>query len=167
MIASRRLLIAGLAALAAAGCSSQAKMTMRQPKTTTIPSGHTLALALTSDGDEDSREVAQKTRSALYGRLVSEGIFKQVVPADESADYGMDIKLSGVDVVSQGARIFFGVLAGANELTADVTVRDKRDDSAIMAFTVTGSSAAHPMSAENDMDDAIDEVVTKIVDALR
>lgn len=167
MIASRRLLVAGLAAAAVVGCSSQAKMTTRQPKTTAIPSGHTLALALTSDGDADSREVAQKTRAALYGRLVSEGIFKQVVPAGEGADYSMDLKLSGVDVVSQGARIFFGVLAGANELTADVTLKDRRDDRTIMAFTVTGSSAAHPLSDENDMDDAIDEVVTKIVDALR
>lgn len=167
MIASRRHLVVGLAAAAVVGCSSQAKLTMRQPKTTTIPSGHTLALAITSEGDADSREVSQKTRSALYGRLVSEGIFKQVMPAGENADYAMDLKLSGVDVISQGARIFFGVLAGANELTADVTLKDNQDDRTVMAFTVTGSSASHPMSAENDMDDAIDEVVTKIVDALR
>jgi hypothetical protein len=167
MIANRRILLLAMAAAVATGCSSSAKMTMRQPKAAGIASGHSVALALTSDGDEDSREVAQKVRSSLYGRLVSEGIFKQVVNADQDADYAMDVKLSGVDMVSQGARIFFGVLAGANELTADVTVRDRQNNGTITAFSVSGESAAHPMSSENDMDDAIDEVVTKIVEALR
>ena len=167
MIATRRIVLLAMAAVIAVGCSSSAKMTVQQPKTVRIASGHSVALALTSDGDEDSREVAQKVRSALYGRLVSDGVFEQVVSAGEDADYAMDVKLSGVDVVSQGARIFLGVLAGANELTANVVVRDKQSSAAITAFSVSGKSAAHPMSSENDMDDAIDEVVTKIVEALR
>ncbi len=167
MIANRRILLLSLVAIVGAGCSSHAKVTMRQPKAGRIPSGHSVALTLTSGGDEDSREVAQMTRSALYGRLVSEGIFRQILPAEEAADYAMDVKLSDVDAVSQGARIFFGVFAGANELTADVTVRDNLSHQIIAAFSVTGESAAHPMSAENDMDDAVDEVVTKVVDALR
>ena len=168
MLANRRIvLLLALVVAVAAGCSSHATMTMRQPKTSPIVPGHSVALKFASNGDEDSREVAQELRSELYGRLVSEGLFKQVLSAEEDADYAMDVRLSGVDVVSQGARIFLGVFAGANELTADVVVRDKRSGDIITSFSVTGDSAAHPMSSENDMDDAIDEVVTKIVGALR
>ncbi|MGH6893596.1 MAG: hypothetical protein ACREEP_15200, partial [Dongiaceae bacterium] len=98
VLVNRRILLLGMAAIIGAGCSSSAKMTVRQPKAGQIESERSVALTLTSEGDEDSREVAQKTRSELYGRLVTEGIFKQVLPADESADYAMDVSLSGVDV---------------------------------------------------------------------
>jgi hypothetical protein len=111
--------------------------------------------------------VAQKTRSVLHGRLVSEDIFRQVLPAGESADYGMDVKLSNIVLVSQEARMLFAALAGANELTAEVTLRSKPDNSTITVFTVTGKSAANLYSSENDMNAAIEEVVMKIVDALR
>ncbi len=150
-----------------AGCSSSAKMTVQQPKSQAISSQSTVALDVTAPGDEDSREVAQNVRSALFGRLVSEALFKQVLAKDEPADYRMTVALSNVDVVSQGARIFLGVFAGSNDLTADVVVIKPDETAAVTKFQVVGSSAAHPLSSENDMDDAIKELVTKIVEALR
>jgi hypothetical protein len=166
----RKLHCAVLAAIICAlvaGCSSSAKMTVQQPKTEIISSQSTVALDVTAPGDEDSREVAQNVRAALFGRLVSEGLFKQVLAKDQAADYRMTVALSNVDVVSQGARIFLGVFAGSNDLTADVTVTKAVATADLARFQVVGASAAHPLSSENDMDDAIKELVTKIVEGLR
>jgi hypothetical protein len=163
----RYALVAALFGALVAGCSSSAKMTVQQPKTETISSQSTVALDVTAPGDEDSREVAQNVRAALFGRLVSEGLFTQVMAKDQAADYRMVVALSKVDVVSQGARIFFGVLAGSNDLTADVSVAKGQAIEPITKFQVVGASASHPLSSENDMDDAIKELVTKIIEALR
>jgi hypothetical protein len=163
----RYAVLAALLGVLVGGCSSSAKMTMQQPKTETISSRSTVALDVTAPADEDSREVAQNVRAALFGRLVSEGLFTQVLARDQVADYRMVVALSKVDVVSQGARIFFGVLAGDNDLTADVTVSKSDAADPLTRFQVVGASASHPLSSENDMDDAIKELVTKIVEALR
>jgi hypothetical protein len=163
----RYALVAALLGALVAGCSSSAKMTVQQPKSEPISSQSIVALDVTAPADEDSREVAQNVRAALFGRLVSEGLFSQVVAKDQPADYRMVVALSNVDVVSQGARIFLGVFAGSNDLTADVTLAKGTTIEPIAKFQVVGASAAHPLSSENDMDDAIKELVTKIVEALR
>jgi hypothetical protein len=69
--------------------------------------------------------------------------------------------------VSQGAGIFFGVLAGSNKLAASVSLYDQQTDNLITSFEAGDESASHPMSAENDIDDAIREAVDEIVLALR
>ena len=160
---------AALTALAifAAACSSSGTLEMRQQKTETIPPGHTVALSVAGPNDEDSQSVIQDLRTYLFGLLPSQGLFAQVVTPDQPAHYEMDVAVSGVEEVSQGARIFLGVLAGSNDLTTDVTVTDRRTDQVVTSFRAAGESASHPFSSENDMDDAIKEVGTKIVQALR
>ncbi len=60
-----------------------------------------------------------------------------------------------------------GVPAGSNELKAAVTLNDAATKAVVTVFDVSGESAAHPLSSENGMDDAIREAATKIVSALQ
>ena len=150
-----------------AACSSSGELKMKTAKSASIPPGRSVALDVTSAGDEDSRNAAHRMRIELFGRLVAEGVFRQVVAAAEPADYRMEVALGGVDEVSQGARIFFGVMAGANELTAAVSLRDTATDAVVTAFDVAGESAAHPLSSESGMDAAIREAATRIIAALQ
>jgi Domain of unknown function (DUF4410) len=163
--AVRKVMILGVMLMLAA-CSSSGSIEMKQPKTAAIPAGKVVALNVTAPADEDSADALHLIRNELFGRLVAEGVFKEVVAAEEPADYRMDVVLSNVDEVSQGARIFFGVLAGSNELKAAVTVIDAATAQPVTSFNVGGESASHPMSSENGLEDAVREAVTRIIGAL-
>jgi hypothetical protein len=162
----------GLAALGLVGlllltaCNSSGTLAVSTPKAEPIPSGKLVALNVTSAEDEDSRDAAGRLQNDLFARLVTEGVFKQVVQAGQPADYRMTIALSGVEKVSQAARIFLGVLAGSNELKADVTLLTSAGK-VVEQFTVTGESASHPLSDENGLGDAVREAATKTVQALK
>lgn len=155
------------------GCSSSGEMKMSQPLTTSIERGEIAALSVkisenAGAGDSDAaREVAQRLKGQLFGRLVSEGVFRQVVHEGDKSKYILDVTLSDANEVSQGARIFFGVLAGSNTLVVVVKLFDAASPHPLTEFVVTGESASHPFSSENDMDDAIREVVDEIVLALQ
>lgn len=153
--------------LFAAACSSSGSLEVKTPKAAAIAPGHSVALNVTSAGDEESRDAAHQMRIELFGRLVAEGVFRQVVAAGEPADYRMDVALSGVEEVSQGARIFFGVMAGSNELKAAVTLYDAATNTVVTAFDASGESASHPLSSESGMEDAIREAASKIIRALQ
>ena len=153
-------------------CSSSGEIKISKPLVERIDNSDVAALSVSASASVDSsdseiREVMQRLQGALFGRLVSEGVFKQVVHENEPSQYFIDVKLMDADEVSQGARIFLGVLAGANSLIVSVTVTDTGKDEHVTNFVVTGKSASHPLSSENDMDDAIREVVDEIILALR
>jgi hypothetical protein len=156
------LLAAGLSA-----CSADATTSVQQPKTQTISAKSSVALQVTSTPDEDSQEVVQQLRSELYGHLVSDGVFAQVVAPNAPADYTMTVSVDQVRKVSQTSRILLGVIAGDNELNAHVDLKSSANQADVARFDVKGESASHPMSSENDMDSAIQKVVEKIVAALR
>ena len=156
-------------------CSSSGSIQIAKQKTATIPPGSTVSLSVTvalpddadDDAREDANEVTHRLKSQLFGRLMSEAVFKQVLQPGERANYRMDVKLLIAVEVSQGARIFLGVLAGSNKLTASVSLYDQSADDLITSFEVGGESASHPLSAENDIGDAIREAVDEIILALR
>jgi anti-anti-sigma regulatory factor len=156
--------LAGLLLLTA--CNSSGTLAVSTPKAEPIPAGKVVALSVTAPEDEDSQDAAGRLQNDLFGRLVTAGLFKQVVQSGQAADYRMTVALSGVDKVSQGARIFLGVLAGSNELKAEVTLFNPAG-AVVEKFAVTGESASHPLSDENGLDDAVREAATKVVQALR
>ena len=161
----------GLIGIGLSACSSSGTIEVQQELSDNIPPGKVVALQVdVITGDSDAAEVAearQRLTRELYGSLVSEGIFSQVVQSGQPADYSMGVVMSGVDEVSTGERIFFGVLAGADELVADVTLHDNVSRQQIAQFTVVGESASHPLSSETGMEDAVREATNKIVAALR
>ena len=151
-------------------CSSSGTLTITQPKTQGIIPGHTVSLSVKPDVENPlpvHQEVATRMRDRLFGKLVSEGIFKAVVHAPEPADYSMDVKIRGAREVSTGARIMLGAMIGPNTTKAAVEVRNQATNQLIEAFEVTGTSAAHPMSTEAGLDDAVREAVDKVIEALR
>ncbi|MEP0068872.1 DUF4410 domain-containing protein [Pyruvatibacter sp.] len=156
-----------LLALFVAACSSSGTLQRMQTSDVPIKPNSVASLEVTSASDSASLEAAEELRSRLFGSLVSQGLFEQVVPPSKPADYQLKIALSGVSEVSQGARIFFGALAGSNRLSANVKLQDATDQSVVRAFVVGGESAAHPLSSENGMADAIREASSRIIQALR
>lgn len=156
-------------------CTSSGSVQMTHAKTSPIPSGSTVALEvvanLSDDADGDARADASETihrlKARLFGRLVSEAIFRQVLQPGEEADYNMNVTLLNAEEISQSARILFGALAGSNTLSARVTLHNAESDELVTEFEVGGESASHPFSSENDLDDAVREAVDEIIMALR
>ncbi len=150
-------------------CSSVGKTQIIQAKQMQIKTDAIASLSVNppnsipDDQKDTYMEVTQRLKGQLFGRLMSEGGFKQVVHENENADYKMEVNLLEANEVSQGARIFFGVLAGANALRVNVTLSDIASQKVITSFAVSGESASHPLSSESGMDDAIKEVVDEII----
>ena len=160
------VLIVGLVS----ACSSSGTLTVTQPKTQGILPGQTVSLTVVVDVAEPlpvHQEVATRVRERLFGRLVSDGIFRAVVHPPEPADYHMDVKIRGAREVSTGARIMLGVMIGPNTTAVAVTVRHQATNQLVTAFEATGTSAAHPLSSEAGLDDAVREAVVKIIEGLR
>lgn len=164
------ILAAWLVLALVAGCQSSGTLDISQARSSAIPPGKVVAVNVrpaVENPDEDTTEAARRVRGQLYGRLVSEGVFRQVVRPSERADYQMEVKVQDAREVSTAARIFLGVFAGSNNLALSVLVNDQRTDQLVTAFNVTGDSAAHPFSSEASLDDAVREAVTNIITALR
>ena len=90
-------------------------------------------------------------------------MFARVVQAGETATYDVRVRLLTESEVSQGARILFGVLAGANELALQVDVFETASRNLVVSFTAKGEFASHPLSSENEMDDAVREAVDEVI----
>ncbi len=166
------LLFFGLVLVFLPACSSSGHMKILQPLKDTARIDHNATAVLevvpgkALQPDEDLRETILNLRGQLFGRLVSDGVFKQVVHEGNPAKYYIRVHVNVADQVSMGARIMFGVLAGANELSVRVEVFEKSSENSIMTFTASGESASHPFSGESEMEDAIREVVNKIIVSL-
>lgn len=83
-------------------------------------------------------EAVRRLRGQLFGRLVSGGVFGRVVQAGATAQYDVRTRLLTAAQVSQSARVFFGVLAGRNELAAQVDVFDTASQALLVSFTAKG-----------------------------
>jgi hypothetical protein len=68
-----------------------------------------------------------------------------VVQTGEAAEYDVRVSLLTASEVSQGARILFGVLAGASELAVQVDVFDTASNALLVSFTTKGESDSHPL----------------------
>ncbi len=153
--------------LVVAACSSSGKLNVSKQKSESIPPNRTVSLIVKSDTTGGSQEMVQRLRSELFGRLVSEAVFKHVLHPQDKGDYLTEVHVLNAEKVSQGARILFGVLAGANKLRSTVKLSDTATGRVVTSFDVEGESASHPLSSENGMEDAIREVVSKMIVALQ
>ena len=149
------------------GCSSKGELRVQHNLDTRIDHGAVASLSVQPDErvkkTEAVREAVRRLHSQLFNRLVSEGVFARVVQAGETATYDVRVRLLTESEVSQGARILFGVLAGANELALQVHVFETASRNLVVSFTAKGESASHPLSSENEMDDAVREAVDEVI----
>lgn len=168
----KNFILATIIALFLAGCSSSGTMTIKTPLNEKIPPGKTAALSVGVDSadkanEDDYKEVLSRIRERLYGKLISEGIFKALVLAPEPADYLLDVKVKGARKVSGVSRVMWGVMAGPNVAELSIRLKNTKTEQIISDFDVEGASATHPFSSESGLDDAIREAVNNIAKGLR
>ncbi len=154
-----------------AACSSSGSFTVKQELIEPINNQKTVSLLVKSDKiSETEKEDAQKACSSLqeklYSRLVSEGLFKSSVIYPNKGDYSLEVDVLGVRLVSNTARLLFGIMAGASGIEANVLLKDETGK-VLSDFHADGSSATHPMSSESGSDSAVNELATKIAQALK
>ncbi len=148
-------------------CSSSGTLEVVQDKSAAIPPGKTVALSVTSGSDEDSLAIASLIKGALFGRLVSEGVFRQVVHTPEPADYTMTVDLLSAFKATGMERVFVSALLGPDKLAAAVSLHEQATGEQVLAINVTGEAALHQWSPENDVEDAVREAVNRIILALQ
>ncbi len=166
----------GLTILFLTACTSSGEIRIDQPKQNKMSPDSTVALSVSPPEDidqekkfnkEEVEDATRRLQNELFGRLISEGVFKQVFHQGEAADYDMEVSILSADEVSQAARFWFGILAGPNTIAANVALYNQKAKSLVTSFYVAGESAIHPLSSENDIDDAIEELVDKIIFGLQ
>jgi len=148
------LLVAQFALSACAASARGSLEPMAVPQRDIVP-GSTVALAINSDTTADAQEVVTRLRERLFGALVAEGLFTQVVPAHSAAGYDLEVNITEVNKVSTASRVILGVLGGRNRATASVRLSKSGETKPVRSFTATGESAAHPASSESGMEDAV------------
>jgi hypothetical protein len=156
-------------------CSSSGSIAVQEVRTGAIEPGRTISVSVepvlpaeaTEEERADADEFSHRLATELFGRLVSEGLFKHAVQSGQPADYRMVVAITSAEEISQGARIAFGIFAGSNLVTASVTVFEDPTGLIFTRYEVTGESASHPLSSENDIDDAVREAATQIIDGLK
>lgn len=167
----KRLAVPALAVLALAACSSSGQLSVAKPKSEPIRPNSTVALSINANEGSGSPEHVdqgiQQMRSDLYANLPATGIFSQVVPEGQPADYDMQIGVSNVRLVSGAARFWGGTFAGANAVTGDVSLVDQSNGLEVTSFTATGESASHPASSASGFDDAVREFTGQVTEALQ
>lgn len=162
--------IAVLLMLLITGCSSSGTMNIRQKMSQSIVPGKSVAVAVeitpSRQTDPDCQEVQTRLRERLFGRLLSEGIFKTVVRAPEPADYRLDVMITDARKVSGASRVMLGMMAGANFAEVDVRLLGQSNE-LITYYSVNGESAVHPLATEVSLDDAVREAVNNLVQGLK
>ncbi len=158
------LLMFAIAVLGA--CSSSGQRLVSIPLAAPIPVGASCSLEVV--GNPQSDALANSTLQALLNSMLTgTGIFRQVVQTGTPADYALRVEVQKVSRVSSTSRFMIGVFAGSNEIAAVVVLRELAAGSVITCFNVNGSSASHPLSNENEFDDALQEAANEICAGLR
>lgn len=166
----RNASIGFLSVMFLAACSSSGTFTMKQELIEPVNNQKTVSIRVKSDKvpeseKEDAKKACSSLQEKLYARLVSEGLFKSSVIYPNKGDYSLEVDVVGVRLVSNAARLWLGVMAGASGIEADVLLRDETGK-VLTEFRADGSSATHPMSSESGSDNAVNELATKIAQAI-
>ena len=160
-----------LSAIFLAGCSSSGTFTMKQEMIEPINNQKTVSIWVKSDKvpeseKEDANKACSSLQEKLYARLISQGLFKSSVIYPNKGDYSLEVDVLGVRLVSNAARIWWGVMAGASGIEANVLLRDETGK-VLTEYHADGSSATHPFSSESGPDNAVDQLATQIAQAIK
>ncbi|GLI39919.1 DUF4410 domain-containing protein [Geobacter hydrogenophilus] len=160
-----------LFAMFLAACSSSGTFTMKQELIEPINNQKTVSILVKSDKvpeseKEDAKKACSSLQEKLYSRLVSQGLFKSSAIYPNEGDYSLEIDVLGVRLVSNTARIWWGVMAGASGIEANVLLRDGAGK-VLTEYHADGSSASHPFSSESGSDNAVDQLATQIAEAIK
>jgi hypothetical protein len=154
-----------------AGCSSSGTFTMKQEMIEPVNNQKTVSIWVKSDkvpeGEkEDAKTACSSLQEKLYARLVSEGLFRSSVIYPNKGDYSLEVDVLGVRMVSNAARLWWGIMAGASGIEANVMLRDETGK-VLTEYHADGSSATHPISSESGSDNAVNQLATQIAQAIK
>jgi hypothetical protein len=160
-----------ISAMFLTACSSSGTFTMKQEMIEPINNQKTVSIWVKSDkvpeGEkEDAKTACSSLQEKLYARLVTEGLFKSSVIYPNKGDYSLEVDVLGVRMVSNAARLWWGVMAGASGIEANVFLRDETGK-VLTEYHADGSSAAHPLSSESGSDNAVNQLATQIAQAIK
>ena len=146
-----------------AACSTEGRVTPSTGAATPLPPASSWGLTV-----HGCRDLAQceDIRTALAGRMIGAALTERIVPGGQQADLMLDVNVTNVRTVSGAERVFFGAMAGRNEVASDDVVRD-RTGAVLRSFKVESASAAHPFSGESGLPDAYRQFASDTVSALR
>ncbi len=145
-----------------AACSTEGKVTALTGGTP-LPAARTWALGVQGCGQASQCE---DIRSSLVGRLVGAGMAERVVTGNQPHDVTLEVRIERTRTVSGAERVFFGALAGRNEVVSTDRLLD-RSGTVLWSFKVESASTAHPFSGESGASDAYRQFATDTVSALR
>jgi hypothetical protein len=147
-------------------CSSSGQRLVSIPLASPIPAGKSCIVEVVADPVADV--LANSTLQALLNSMLTgTGIFAHVVQPGLQADYALRVGVQKCSRVSSTSRVMIGVLAGSNEIAAVVVLRDLATGNVITCFNVEGTSASHPLSNENEFEDALRKAAEEVCMGLR
>ena len=147
-----------------AACSSEGtmKITSSSPAVGLSPNPSVRLIVTTST--PDAEDVLSDVRSAVLGQLSATGHYSKVVSNAEPTDLIITVSINKYAKVSVGERLLLGALAGRNRVGTDVKITQSANNVLIKEYTAEGDSAAHPLSSESGISDAIREVAKQVAE---
>lgn len=110
----------------------------------------------------DAEDVLADVKSAVLSQLLATGHYSKVVMDSEPTDLIINININKYAKVSVGERLLVGALAGRNRVGTQVRITQASNNAVIKEFVAEGESAAHPLSSESGIGDAIREVAKQV-----
>jgi hypothetical protein len=151
-----------LLAVFLAGCSAEGQMTVHSSAAATnLPANPSLRLVVNAVAP-DSTDQLLDIRAAIFSQLSATGQYSKVVLDNEPTDLVMTVDITKYAKVSVGERLLVGALAGRNRVGGEVTVTQTATNAVLKTFEADGSSAAHPLSSESGMSDAVRELAKQV-----
>lgn len=152
------------------GCSSSGSYTVKQQLSDQLNSEKSVSLRVSADpgkaAEEDMQKIVPAVNESLFSKLSTSGMFKNVVVFPAKGEYTLDVVVKDAKIVSNGARLLLGVMAGPSWIETSNTLKDESGH-VLTEFDVKGTSAAHPLSSEVGYEYAAKETAQNIINGLR
>ena len=144
------------------GCSAGGNFNIQSSaKPANLPALPSLRVAVNPKA-EGSDEVLADVRSAIVAQLISSGRFSTVIVANAPTDLVMNADIEKFAKVTVGERILVGTLAGRNRVNLTVQIIQPSTNTIVETYEATGESAAHPLSSESGLSDAVREAAKEV-----
>lgn len=159
----KQMVLAALAAMFLSACAASGSIQTLSASAPAVDSSKTGGVEVSTSLPDQSDSLTA-FRSAIVAQLVNKKVFQSVGDANNS-EYIVRVNVTQLSEVSQGARIFFGALAGQAGVTANVEVYDRREGRTISSMVAKGSSSGGHVFAGTTQE-AFDQAAAQISDYL-
>ena len=147
-----------------AGCASSGTFTPISSTTEPIDSNSAAYVVVTAPQDRLlEAELAGKIKILLEASRV----FQSVTHSNQDSKYELFVQILDINKVSMVAKLMLGVFAGSDSVSGMVTLKEVSTNNVIRRFSVEAKGAAHIMSEEHGMSEALSELANQIQTGLQ